>query len=152
VAIVRVQGPAATVYALAVEPSCPTREVCRAMTLVVQSAVRKWQENKVILSIASGKGGTGKTLVATSLALLLGKQVQIPDLRWGEYIHTSISGTHLMVASPERIEKTASELKELGLQRLGVSHCTGFNASAALAKEFSDIFFLNNAGSQLTFE
>jgi MinD superfamily P-loop ATPase len=33
----------------------------------------------MILSIASGKGGTGKTLVATSLALSLGKQVQILD-------------------------------------------------------------------------
>jgi 7,8-dihydropterin-6-yl-methyl-4-(beta-D-ribofuranosyl)aminobenzene 5'-phosphate synthase len=57
-----------------------------------------------------------------------------------------------MVASPERIEKTANELKGLGLQRLGVSHCTGFNASAALAKEFKDIFFLNNAGTQITLE
>jgi hypothetical protein len=42
VATVRVQGPSATVFALAVEPSCPTREVSRAMTLVVQSAVRRW--------------------------------------------------------------------------------------------------------------
>ena len=33
----------------------------------------------MILSIASGKGGTGKTLVATSLALSLGKRVQILD-------------------------------------------------------------------------
>ena len=33
----------------------------------------------MILSIASGKGGTGKTLVATSLALSLGNQVQILD-------------------------------------------------------------------------
>jgi len=33
----------------------------------------------LIISIASGKGGTGKTLVATSLALALGKQVQILD-------------------------------------------------------------------------
>ena len=33
----------------------------------------------MILSIASGKGGTGKTLVATSLALSLEKQVQILD-------------------------------------------------------------------------
>jgi len=57
-----------------------------------------------------------------------------------------------MVASPERVEKTARELKELGLQRLGVSHCTGFNASAALAKEFSEVFFLNNAGTQITLE
>jgi len=76
----------------------------------------------------------------------------VQKLTQGEYIHTIIGGTHLMVASPERIEKTASELKELGLQRLGVSHCTGFNASAALAKEFSDIFFLNNAGTQINLE
>lgn len=33
----------------------------------------------MIVSIASGKGGTGKTLVATSLALSLGKQAQILD-------------------------------------------------------------------------
>ena len=33
----------------------------------------------MIISVASGKGGTGKTLVATSLALSLGKQVQILD-------------------------------------------------------------------------
>lgn len=33
----------------------------------------------MIVSIASGKGGTGKTLVATSLALSLGKRVQILD-------------------------------------------------------------------------
>jgi 7,8-dihydropterin-6-yl-methyl-4-(beta-D-ribofuranosyl)aminobenzene 5'-phosphate synthase len=76
----------------------------------------------------------------------------VQKLTGGEYMHTIIGGTHLMVASPERVEKTATELKELGLQRLGVSHCTGFNASAALAREFGDIFFLNNAGSQLTFE
>jgi len=59
---------------------------------------------------------------------------------------------HLMVASPERIERTANELKELGLQRLGVSHCTGFQASAILAKELGEAFFLNNAGTQLTIE
>jgi MinD superfamily P-loop ATPase len=33
----------------------------------------------LIISVASGKGGTGKTLVATSLALSLGKNVQILD-------------------------------------------------------------------------
>lgn len=70
----------------------------------------------------------------------------------GEYIHTIIGGTHLHVSSPERIEKTAAELKELGLQRLGVSHCTGFYPAAALAREFGDVFFLNNAGTQLTLE
>ncbi len=77
---------------------------------------------------------------------------QAQKLTRGEYIHTIIGGTHLMVASPERVEKTSNELKELGLQRLGVSHCTGFRASATLAKEFGDIFFLNNAGAQITLE
>ena len=77
---------------------------------------------------------------------------QVQKLTGEQYIHTIIGGTHLMVASPERIEKTANGLKELGLQRLGVSHCTGFNASAALAKEFSEVFFLNNAGTQITLE
>jgi 7,8-dihydropterin-6-yl-methyl-4-(beta-D-ribofuranosyl)aminobenzene 5'-phosphate synthase len=75
---------------------------------------------------------------------------QTQKLTGGEYIHTIMGGTHLIVASPERIDKTASELKGLGLQRLGVSHCTGFNAFAALAKELKDIFFLNNAGTQIT--
>ena len=76
----------------------------------------------------------------------------VQKLTDAEYIHTLIGGMHLMVASPERIKKTAHELKELGLQRLGVSHCTGFNASTMLAREFGEVFFLNNAGTQITLE
>jgi len=76
----------------------------------------------------------------------------VRKLTGGEPIHTIIGGTHLYLSSKERIEKTARELKELGLQRLGVSHCTGFNASATLAREFGEVFFLNNAGTQITLE
>lgn len=76
----------------------------------------------------------------------------VRKLTGDEYIHTVLGGTHLLLAPQERIDKTASELKELGLQRLGVSHCTGFAASAALAREFGDVFFLNNAGTQLALE
>jgi 7,8-dihydropterin-6-yl-methyl-4-(beta-D-ribofuranosyl)aminobenzene 5'-phosphate synthase len=76
----------------------------------------------------------------------------VQKLTKGEYIHTIIGGMHLLVASPERVEKTALELKKLGLQRLGVSHCTGFNASSVLARELGDVFFLNNAGTQLTID
>lgn len=74
---------------------------------------------------------------------------QAQKLTGGEYIHTIIGGTHLLLSSRERIESTAAELQELGLLRLGVSHCTGFNASAALAREFEGVFFLNNAGTPL---
>jgi 7,8-dihydropterin-6-yl-methyl-4-(beta-D-ribofuranosyl)aminobenzene 5'-phosphate synthase len=66
-----------------------------------------------------------------------------------ELIYAAIGGTHLLNASVERLEKTAGELQAMGVQYLGVSHCTGFEASACLAREFGERFFLNNAGTQL---
>jgi len=67
-----------------------------------------------------------------------------------ELVYSAIGGTHLSRASDERIERTIADLREMGIQRLGVSHCTGFHASARLAQEFEDAFFLNNAGTRLT--
>jgi 7,8-dihydropterin-6-yl-methyl-4-(beta-D-ribofuranosyl)aminobenzene 5'-phosphate synthase len=67
-----------------------------------------------------------------------------------ELIYAAIGGTHLVHASKERLEKTAAALKEMGVQYLGVSHCTGFASSAYLAREFGDRFFLNNAGTRIT--
>jgi 7,8-dihydropterin-6-yl-methyl-4-(beta-D-ribofuranosyl)aminobenzene 5'-phosphate synthase len=67
-----------------------------------------------------------------------------------ELIYAAIGGTHLLNASQERWEKTAADLMEMGVQYLGVSHCTGFAASAYLATMFGDKFFLNNAGSRWT--
>ena len=65
-------------------------------------------------------------------------------------IYAAIGGTHLVHASRERLEKTSAALKEMGVQYLGVSHCTGFTASAYLAREFGERFFQNNAGTRLT--
>jgi 7,8-dihydropterin-6-yl-methyl-4-(beta-D-ribofuranosyl)aminobenzene 5'-phosphate synthase len=64
-----------------------------------------------------------------------------------EAIYAAVGGTHLVRASKERMDRTVADLRELGVQKLGVSHCTGFHASARLAQEFGDVFFLNNAGS-----
>lgn len=66
-----------------------------------------------------------------------------------ERIHTVVGGTHLHIASAERVEQTISALKEFGIARLGVSHCTGFPAAARLAHEFGDVFFVNNAGTSI---
>jgi 7,8-dihydropterin-6-yl-methyl-4-(beta-D-ribofuranosyl)aminobenzene 5'-phosphate synthase len=63
-------------------------------------------------------------------------------------VYSIVGGTHLISASPERLDKTVAELKKIGIRKLGVSHCTGFEASARLAAEFKDIFFLNSAGSR----
>jgi 7,8-dihydropterin-6-yl-methyl-4-(beta-D-ribofuranosyl)aminobenzene 5'-phosphate synthase len=66
-----------------------------------------------------------------------------------ELVYAAIGGTHLFRASEERIGQTIADLKQMGIQKLGVSHCTGFRASARLAQEFEDAFFLNNAGTRL---
>jgi len=62
-------------------------------------------------------------------------------------IHLVLGGTHLFKASEERIHKTIAALKELKVQKIGVSHCTGSSVSALLAREFPDGFFANNAGT-----
>ncbi|MFC1998388.1 MBL fold metallo-hydrolase [Chloroflexota bacterium] len=72
------------------------------------------------------------------------------DLTGNETVYAVVGGTHLFLSSDEKIDKTIVDLKRLGVQRLLVSHCTGFKASARLAQEFGDGFVLNNAGSQFT--
>jgi 7,8-dihydropterin-6-yl-methyl-4-(beta-D-ribofuranosyl)aminobenzene 5'-phosphate synthase len=69
-----------------------------------------------------------------------------------EPIHAVVGGTHLFRASEVQLELTIAELKALGIQRLGVSHCTGMLAAARLAQEFGQDFFFNNTGTRITFE
>jgi 7,8-dihydropterin-6-yl-methyl-4-(beta-D-ribofuranosyl)aminobenzene 5'-phosphate synthase len=72
------------------------------------------------------------------------------DLTGGKPGYAVIGGIHLFRATEERIDRTIAALKETGVQKLGVSHCTGFHTSARLAREFAGAFFLNNAGSRFT--
>ena len=64
-------------------------------------------------------------------------------------IDTVLGGTHLIRATQEQIELTIAELKEFGVRRLGVCHCTGFRATVRLAQEFGEVFFPNNASTRL---
>jgi len=64
-------------------------------------------------------------------------------------IHTVIGGCHLVDASEERIMKTVAALKELDVQRVGVSHCTGLRAGAIMAHELGDRFFFNMVGTRV---
>ncbi len=58
-----------------------------------------------------------------------------------------LGGCHLTGATEERIWLTIAALKELGVPRIGVSHCTGLPAAAIMAQEFGDSFFFNNVGT-----
>ncbi len=64
-------------------------------------------------------------------------------------IHTVVGGCHLISASEERIWLTIAALRELGVQRLGLCHCTGLPAAVIIAHEFGDKFFFNNAGTRI---
>lgn len=68
-----------------------------------------------------------------------------------EHVHTVIGGAHLLNVNEVQMELTIAELREFGIQRMGLCHCTGFWPQARLAEEFGEIFFLNNAGTQITF-
>jgi 7,8-dihydropterin-6-yl-methyl-4-(beta-D-ribofuranosyl)aminobenzene 5'-phosphate synthase len=62
-------------------------------------------------------------------------------------IYMTLGGTHLFKASKERLKKIIAALKELGVKKIGASHCTGLSTAALLAQEFGDDFFFNNAGT-----
>ena len=62
-------------------------------------------------------------------------------------IHAVLGGAHLISASEERIRLTIAALKELGVQRLGLCHCTDMPAACLLAQELGDKFFFNKAGT-----
>jgi len=64
-------------------------------------------------------------------------------------IHMVLGGCHLISVSKEQIQLAISALRELGIQKLGVSHCTGLPAAVIMAQEFGDKFFFNNAGTRI---
>jgi 7,8-dihydropterin-6-yl-methyl-4-(beta-D-ribofuranosyl)aminobenzene 5'-phosphate synthase len=67
-----------------------------------------------------------------------------------EPIYAVIGGTHLLRASPQRMDLTIAELMSSGVQRLGACHCTGLPACATLAQTFGEAFFFNNACTRIT--
>ena len=69
------------------------------------------------------------------------------DVTGEKRVHTIVGGTHLFPKSQAQRAKTLDALREIGVEKLGVSHCTGFAASRMLSDAFGDRFFLNNAGT-----
>lgn len=67
-----------------------------------------------------------------------------------EPVYAIVGGTHLVNASAQRLDSTIAALLSAGIQRLGVSHCTGLPVSAILARTFGQAFFFNNAGTRIS--
>jgi len=62
-------------------------------------------------------------------------------------IHAVIGGSHLVGVSEERLWQTIDALRSLGIQRMGLCHCTDLPVASILAQEFRESFFFNKAGS-----
>jgi len=60
-----------------------------------------------------------------------------------------LGGTHLDFLSPEQLEESIRTLKQLEIEKIGVSHCTGMRAAFRLQQEFGERFFYGCVGSTL---
>jgi 7,8-dihydropterin-6-yl-methyl-4-(beta-D-ribofuranosyl)aminobenzene 5'-phosphate synthase len=53
----------------------------------------------------------------------------------------------LNLVGADQVEQTIAALHEFDIERIGVSHCTGQNVAARLARVFGDRFFFCSVGT-----
>lgn len=95
--------------------------------------------------IKTGKGLV--TILGCAHRGIINHLMRGQELTGMERVHAVVGGTHLMPASPERIEKTVRELRRFEVQVVAASHCTGLRAACTLEREFGDSFVFNNSGT-----
>jgi 7,8-dihydropterin-6-yl-methyl-4-(beta-D-ribofuranosyl)aminobenzene 5'-phosphate synthase len=65
-----------------------------------------------------------------------------------EKVYAVMGGFHLSGAKPEVIQKSIADIKAINPEYILPTHCTGFEAITAFAKEMPDKFILNTAGTK----
>ena len=75
----------------------------------------------------------------------------VAELTGRTRIHAVVGGFHLTGASDDRIDKTIEAFRRLGVERVGVGHCTGQRASRRLFDAFGDKCFLCSVGTRASF-
>ena len=65
-----------------------------------------------------------------------------------EKVHLVMGGFHLTGAKPERVQKTVAAIKAINPEYIVPTHCTGFEAISAFAKEMPNQFILNTVGTK----
>jgi 7,8-dihydropterin-6-yl-methyl-4-(beta-D-ribofuranosyl)aminobenzene 5'-phosphate synthase len=66
-----------------------------------------------------------------------------------ERIYAVVGGTHLGFAQPAQFDETLKAIDRYGIERLGVSHCTGLEKAARLRERLGERFFFGCVGAQL---
>ena len=62
-------------------------------------------------------------------------------------IYAVIGGTHLIEADETRMQKTIDAFKEMKIQLIAVSHCTGAEGILQISQELKQQFIYNNTGN-----
>jgi 7,8-dihydropterin-6-yl-methyl-4-(beta-D-ribofuranosyl)aminobenzene 5'-phosphate synthase len=99
------------------------------------------------------RGVRGKTVQGLAVILGCAHRGIINTLYYAQQLsgtaemHTILRGSHLLRAPQERFRQTIAVLRELGVQRLGLCHCTDLPAASMLALEFREKFFFNKGGT-----
>jgi 7,8-dihydropterin-6-yl-methyl-4-(beta-D-ribofuranosyl)aminobenzene 5'-phosphate synthase len=64
-------------------------------------------------------------------------------------IYAVVGGTHLGFAQPAQFDETLKAIDRYGIERLGVSHCTGLEKAASLRAHLGERFFFGCVGAEL---
>ncbi|MFH0756371.1 MAG: MBL fold metallo-hydrolase [Bacteroidota bacterium] len=70
----------------------------------------------------------------------------------GIEIHTIIGGLHLMQHSEAQLEKIASSLKDLGVQKICPTHCTGDKSITFLKQSFGEGYISGGTGKVIVIQ
>ncbi len=76
----------------------------------------------------------------------------VRQIAGGKSIYAVMGGMHLLSASQRRLDYTIAALHQIGVQRIGLAHCTGFSAAAALWSAFPGKCFYCSTGSRVGFD
>lgn len=90
-------------------------------------------------------------LVGCAHAGLVNTMRYVTELTGEQRIFAVIGGTHLLSASPSRMQKTIEALRQYDVQKIMLSHCTGVRAYAELAKAFPDRCSWPASGTRIQF-
>ncbi|MDX2452774.1 MBL fold metallo-hydrolase [Desulfosarcina sp.] len=64
-------------------------------------------------------------------------------------IYAVVGGTHLGFSQPAQFDETLKAIDRYGIERIGVSHCTGLEKAADLRARLGERFFFGCVGAQL---
>lgn len=90
-------------------------------------------------------------LLGCAHAGLVNTMEYVAELTGESRIYAVMGGTHLTSASPDRIKKTIEALRRFDVQRIMLSHCTGMEAYAELARAFPGKVSWPGAGRRIQF-